>query len=95
MLDVFGLIKRTPDRDYLLQSSYLAYNKTAVDLLALPMMAEASPVQIQGGAGEESHSFFRLHVESRERGSSNSSDDDDDDEPVSTPSMNGRHILLV
>ena len=52
MRDVFGFIKRTPAREYLLRCSYLEiYNETIVDLLAPPIMAKASPVQIQGGAG--------------------------------------------
>ncbi|KAJ3514351.1 hypothetical protein NLJ89_g2420 [Agrocybe chaxingu] len=54
MRDVFGFIKRTPEREYLLRCSYLEiYNETIVDLLAPPMMAKTSPVQIQGGAGGE------------------------------------------
>ncbi|KAF5317483.1 hypothetical protein D9619_013159 [Psilocybe cf. subviscida] len=52
MRDVFGFIKRTPEREYLLRCSYLEiYNETIIDLLAPPMAAKASPVQIQGGAG--------------------------------------------
>ncbi|KAF9483551.1 kinesin-domain-containing protein [Pholiota conissans] len=52
MRDVFGFIKRTPEREYLLRCSYLEiYNEAIIDLLAPPMMAKASPVQIQGGAG--------------------------------------------
>ncbi|KAH9480830.1 Kinesin-related protein 11 [Psilocybe cubensis] len=52
MRDVFGFIKRTPEREYLLRCSYLEiYNETVVDLLAPPMMAKSNPVQIQGGAG--------------------------------------------
>ncbi|KAF8965987.1 P-loop containing nucleoside triphosphate hydrolase protein, partial [Flammula alnicola] len=52
MREVFGFIKRTPEREYLLRCSYLEiYNETIVDLLAPPMMAKATPVQIQGGAG--------------------------------------------
>lgn len=51
MRDVFGFIKRTPEREYLLRCSYLEiYNETIVDLLAPPMMAKANQVQIQGGA---------------------------------------------
>ncbi|CAA7262764.1 unnamed protein product [Cyclocybe aegerita] len=54
MRDVFGFIKRTSEREYLLRCSYLEiYNETIVDLLAPPMMAKTSPVQIQGGAGGE------------------------------------------
>ena len=50
--DVFGFIKQTPEREYLLRCSYLEiYNETVIDLLALPIMAKASPVQIQGGTG--------------------------------------------
>ncbi|KAF8182356.1 kinesin-like protein [Pholiota molesta] len=52
MRDVFGFIKRTPEREYLLRCSYLEiYNEAIIDLLAPPMMAKANPVQIQGGAG--------------------------------------------
>jgi len=52
MRDVFGHIKRTPEREYLLRCSYLEiYNETVIDLLAPPMMAKANQVQIQGGAG--------------------------------------------
>ncbi|KAF4617204.1 hypothetical protein D9613_006327 [Agrocybe pediades] len=52
MRDVFGYIKRTPEREYLLRCSYLEiYNETIIDLLAPPMMAKANQVQIQGGAG--------------------------------------------
>lgn len=52
MRDVFGFIKGTPEREYLLRCSYLEiYNETIIDLLAPPMMAKATPVQIQGGAG--------------------------------------------
>ncbi|KJA20164.1 hypothetical protein HYPSUDRAFT_142672 [Hypholoma sublateritium FD-334 SS-4] len=52
MRDVFGFIKGTPKREYLLRCSYLEiYNETIIDLLAPPMMAKATPVQIQGGAG--------------------------------------------
>ncbi|PPQ68785.1 hypothetical protein CVT25_008863 [Psilocybe cyanescens] len=54
MRDVFGFIKRTPEREYLLRCSYLEiYNETVIDLLAPPMMAKANQVQIQGGAGGE------------------------------------------
>ncbi|PPQ69904.1 hypothetical protein CVT24_003238 [Panaeolus cyanescens] len=52
MRDVFGFIRRTPEREYLLRCSYLEiYNETVVDLLAPPVMAKANPVQILGGAG--------------------------------------------
>ena len=52
MRDVFGFIRRTPEREYLLRCSYLEiYNETIIDLLAPPMSAKANPVQIQGGAG--------------------------------------------
>ncbi|KAF9525897.1 P-loop containing nucleoside triphosphate hydrolase protein [Crepidotus variabilis] len=52
MREVFGFIKRTPEREYLLRCSYLEiYNETVFDLLAPPMVAKANPVQIQGGAG--------------------------------------------
>ncbi|KAJ2924618.1 hypothetical protein H1R20_g12471, partial [Candolleomyces eurysporus] len=51
MKDVFGFIKRTPTREYLLRCSYLEiYNENIHDLLAPPSMAAANPVQIQGGA---------------------------------------------
>lgn len=50
MREVFGYIKRTPDREYLLRCSYLEiYNETLFDLLAPPVVAKANPVQIQGG----------------------------------------------
>jgi centromeric protein E len=50
MKDVFGFIKRTPTREYLLRCSYLEiYNENIHDLLAPPSMAAANPVQIQGG----------------------------------------------
>ncbi|KAG2009468.1 kinesin [Coprinopsis cinerea AmutBmut pab1-1] len=52
MRDVFGFIKRTPTREYLLRCSYLEiYNENIHDLLAPPSMAAANPVQIQGGVG--------------------------------------------
>ncbi len=52
MREVFGYIKRTPDREYLLRCSYLEiYNETLFDLLAPPVVAKANPVQIQGGMG--------------------------------------------
>ncbi|ESK96372.1 kinesin-like protein [Moniliophthora roreri MCA 2997] len=54
MRDVFGFIKRTPDREYLLRCSYLEiYNETIYDLLAPPMGGSGSQVQIQGGTGME------------------------------------------
>ncbi|KAK7015916.1 Kinesin-like protein kip2 [Paramarasmius palmivorus] len=54
MRDVFGYIKRTPDREYLLRCSYLEiYNETIYDLLAPPMGGSGSQVQIQGGGGME------------------------------------------
>ncbi|KAJ3547484.1 hypothetical protein NMY22_g1637 [Coprinellus aureogranulatus] len=52
MKDVFGFIKRTPTREYLLRCSYLEiYNENIHDLLAPPSIAAANPVQIQGGNG--------------------------------------------
>ncbi|KAG1901392.1 P-loop containing nucleoside triphosphate hydrolase protein [Suillus fuscotomentosus] len=49
MKDVFGYIRRTPTREYLLRCSYLEiYNETIYDLLAPPSMSAAQPVQIQG-----------------------------------------------
>ncbi|KAH6893650.1 kinesin [Coprinopsis sp. MPI-PUGE-AT-0042] len=52
MKDVFGFIKKTQGREYLLRCSYLEiYNESIHDLLAPPSMAAANPVQIQGGAG--------------------------------------------
>ncbi len=52
MREVFGYIKRTPKREYLLRCSYLEiYNETVFDLLAPPTVAKANPVQIQGGTG--------------------------------------------
>ena len=52
MREVFGCIKRTPGKEYLLRCSYLEiYNETVFDLLAPPMVAKANPVQIQGGTG--------------------------------------------
>jgi centromeric protein E len=52
MKDVFGFIKKTVGREYLLRCSYLEiYNESIHDLLAPPSMAAANPVQIQGGAG--------------------------------------------
>ncbi|KAF8634129.1 hypothetical protein AX15_001061 [Amanita polypyramis BW_CC] len=54
MREVFAAIKRTPDREYLLRCSYLEiYNETIYDLLAPPGVAAASPVQIQGGVGND------------------------------------------
>lgn len=50
MKDVFGFIKRTPTREYLLRCSYREiYNENIHDLLAPPSIAAANPVQIQGG----------------------------------------------
>lgn len=52
MRDVFGFIRQTPTREYLLRCSYLEiYNESIHDLLAPPSMAAANPVQIQGGSG--------------------------------------------
>ena len=49
MKDIFGYIKRTPTREYLLRCSYLEiYNETIHDLLAPPSMSAAQPVQIHG-----------------------------------------------
>ncbi|TEB23012.1 kinesin-domain-containing protein [Coprinellus micaceus] len=54
MKDVFGFIKRTPTREYLLRCSYLEiYNENIHDLLAPPSIAAANPVQIQGGNGND------------------------------------------
>ncbi|KAF6754852.1 kinesin-like protein [Ephemerocybe angulata] len=54
MKDVFGFIKRTPTREYLLRCSYLEiYNENIHDLLAPPSTAAANPVQIQGGNGSD------------------------------------------
>ncbi|KAL0572588.1 Kinesin-like protein kip2 [Marasmius crinis-equi] len=54
MRDVFGFIKRTPDREYLLRCSYLEiYNETIHDLLAPPGSGSGNQVQIQGGNGAE------------------------------------------
>ncbi|EKM79626.1 hypothetical protein AGABI1DRAFT_74724 [Agaricus bisporus var. burnettii JB137-S8] len=54
MRDVFGFIRQTPTREYLLRCSYLEiYNENIHDLLAPPSMAAASPVQIQGGGGSD------------------------------------------
>ncbi|KAF5377904.1 hypothetical protein D9615_006794 [Tricholomella constricta] len=54
MRDVFGFIRRTPEREYLLRCSYLEiYNESIHDLLAPPSSAAKNPVQIQGGAGSE------------------------------------------
>lgn len=50
--DVFGYIKKTEDREYLLRCSYLEiYNENIHDLLAPPSLAAANPVQIQGNGG--------------------------------------------
>jgi len=50
MHDVFGFIRQTPSREYLLRCSYLEiYNENIHDLLAPPSMAAANPVQIQSG----------------------------------------------
>ncbi|KAF5347688.1 hypothetical protein D9758_014863 [Tetrapyrgos nigripes] len=50
MRDVFGFIKRTPGREYLLRCSYLEiYNETIYDLLA--PAGSSSTVQLQGGMG--------------------------------------------
>ena len=52
MKDVFGYIKKTVGREYLLRCSYLEiYNESIHDLLAPPSIAAANPVQIQGGSG--------------------------------------------
>ncbi|KAL4263015.1 Kinesin-like protein [Pleurotus pulmonarius] len=49
MRDVFGYIKKTPEREYLLRCSYLEiYNETIVDLLAPPSTTGSNVVQIQG-----------------------------------------------
>ncbi|KAJ8523253.1 hypothetical protein ONZ45_g312 [Pleurotus djamor] len=49
MRDIFGYIKRTPAREYLLRCSYLEiYNETIVDLLAPPSTSGANVVQLQG-----------------------------------------------
>ncbi|KAI0697920.1 kinesin-domain-containing protein [Cytidiella melzeri] len=49
MKDIFGYIKRTPSREYLLRCSYLEiYNENIHDLLAPPSMSAAQPVQIHG-----------------------------------------------
>lgn len=49
MKDIFGYIKRTPTREYLLRCSYLEiYNETIYDLLAPPSLSAAQPVQIHG-----------------------------------------------
>ncbi|KAL1716787.1 kinesin protein [Schizophyllum commune] len=49
MRDIFGFIKRTPQREYLLRCSYLEiYNETVVDLLAPPSTSGGNVVQIQG-----------------------------------------------
>ncbi|KAL6302818.1 kinesin-domain-containing protein [Sparassis latifolia] len=49
MKDVFGYIRRTPTREYLLRCSYLEiYNETIHDLLAPPTSSVSQPVQIQG-----------------------------------------------
>ncbi|KAG5640776.1 hypothetical protein DXG03_007236 [Asterophora parasitica] len=54
MRDVFGFIRRTPEREYLLRCSYLEiYNESIHDLLAPPSSAAKNPVQIQGGLGSE------------------------------------------
>ncbi|KXN83381.1 Kinesin-related protein 11 [Leucoagaricus sp. SymC.cos] len=54
MRDVFGFIRQTPTREYLLRCSYLEiYNESIHDLLAPPSMAAANPVQIQGGTGND------------------------------------------
>jgi centromeric protein E len=49
MKDIFGHIKRTPSREYLLRCSYLEiYNEQIHDLLAPPSSHATNPVQIQG-----------------------------------------------
>ncbi|KAH8104743.1 kinesin-domain-containing protein [Cristinia sonorae] len=49
MKDIFGYIRRTPTREYLLRCSYLEiYNETIHDLLAPPSTSAAQPVQIHG-----------------------------------------------
>lgn len=49
MRDIFGYIKQTPTREYLLRCSYLEiYNETIYDLLAPPSLSAAQPVQIHG-----------------------------------------------
>ena len=52
MREVFGYIKCTPGREYLLRCSYIEiYNEAILDLLAPASYARANPVQIQGGRG--------------------------------------------
>jgi centromeric protein E len=54
MRDVFGFIRQTPTREYLLRCSYLEiYNENIHDLLAPASMAAANPVHIQGGNGTD------------------------------------------
>jgi centromeric protein E len=49
MRDVFGYIKATPDREYLLRASYLEiYNEQIHDLLAPGVGAARVPVSLQG-----------------------------------------------
>ncbi|TCD70868.1 Kinesin-like protein kip2 [Steccherinum ochraceum] len=49
MKDIFGYIRRTPTREYLLRCSYLEiYNESIHDLLAPPSTSAAQPVQIHG-----------------------------------------------
>lgn len=49
MKDIFGYIKRTPTREYLLRCSYLEiYNENIHDLLAPPSISTTQPVQIHG-----------------------------------------------
>lgn len=49
MRDVFGYIKATPDREYLLRASYLEiYNEQIHDLLASGVGAGRVPVNLQG-----------------------------------------------
>ena len=53
MRDIFGYIKRTPAREYLLRCSYLEiYNEAIHDLLAAPSTSAAQPVQLHGSGSD-------------------------------------------
>lgn len=80
MRDVFGYIKATPDREYLLRASYLEiYNEQIHDLLAPGLGAARVPVALQGTGFNVTMSPLREEVvtslkavrEVMERGESN------------------------
>ena len=80
MRDVFGYIKATPDREYLLRASYLEiYNEQIHDLLAPSIGAARVPITLQGAGlnvtmtplREEVVTSLKAVKEVMERGESN------------------------